>query len=122
MPSIYLTKYPNTIVFLNKGEHILHIDDAVLGPTCGLLPVGVDSTILSTRGLQWNLSKLVCPPQVKYILTSYDFLADTESHFDGMVSSSNAIIEKDVWVHTTKPVWWSVVLKDAIEASFEARR
>ena len=29
--------------------------DRSLGPTCGILPVGVDDTILTTEGLEWNL-------------------------------------------------------------------
>src|SRR5882762_4396360 len=41
-----------------QGEHLITIEHSVLGPTCGLLPVGVDSTILTTRGLRWNLSKV----------------------------------------------------------------
>ena len=28
-----------------------------MGPTCGLLPVGINETILSTRGLEWDLSE-----------------------------------------------------------------
>ena len=26
-----------------------------MGQTCGILPVGIDSTVLSTVGLRWNL-------------------------------------------------------------------
>lgn len=40
-----------------KGEHIIPIDSAILGPTCGLLPVGIASTTLTTKGLKWNLGK-----------------------------------------------------------------
>ena len=29
----------------------------MLGQTCGLLPVGIDFTVLTTRGLRWNLSE-----------------------------------------------------------------
>ncbi|KAI9440039.1 thiamine pyrophosphokinase [Lactarius indigo] len=41
---------------LDEGKHHISIDHSVLGPTCGLLPVGVDSTVLTTTGLRWNLS------------------------------------------------------------------
>ena len=34
----------------------MHLDLEKLGPTCGLLPVGVNETVLSTSGLKWNLS------------------------------------------------------------------
>lgn len=39
-----------------QGEHEIEVDHSILGKTCGLLPVGIDSTILSTSGLKWNLS------------------------------------------------------------------
>ena len=41
---------------LPQGEHIIHVDRQVLGPSCGMLPVGIDSTMLTTEGLKWNLS------------------------------------------------------------------
>jgi len=39
-----------------QGEHEIEVDHGILGQTCGLLPVGIESTILSTYGLEWNLS------------------------------------------------------------------
>jgi len=42
--------------FWAQGKHRISIDHSILGPTCGLLPVGVDSTLLTTTGLRWNLS------------------------------------------------------------------
>jgi thiamine pyrophosphokinase len=39
-----------------QGKHRISIDHSILGPTCGLLPVGVDSAVLTTTGLRWNLS------------------------------------------------------------------
>lgn len=41
---------------LRKGEHEIHVNHKALGQTCGLLPVGIGSTTLTTRGLRWNLS------------------------------------------------------------------
>jgi thiamine pyrophosphokinase len=40
-----------------KGEHIINLDRTHLGQTCGLLPIGVDSAVLSMRGLEWNWSQ-----------------------------------------------------------------
>lgn len=45
---------------ISQGEHEIEIDHSILGKTCGLLPVGIESTVLSTSGLKWNLSKQVC--------------------------------------------------------------
>jgi thiamine pyrophosphokinase len=46
---------------LRKGEHEIHVNHKTLGKTCGLLPLGISSTTLTTRGLQWNLSTLIRP-------------------------------------------------------------
>ncbi|KAF8149854.1 thiamine pyrophosphokinase Thi80 [Crassisporium funariophilum] len=80
---------------LDSGEHEIEIDHDILGQTCGLLPVGIDSTILSTSGLKWNLT-------------------EHPSSFDGMVSTSNHLVpgEPVVWIKTTKPIWWTAELKD----------
>lgn len=47
-------KFSNAMVIANKGfdkgEHFIQIDHDILGPTCSLLPVGIDSTVLSTTG------------------------------------------------------------------------
>ncbi|KAJ6494777.1 thiamine pyrophosphokinase [Mycena vitilis] len=79
---------------LDAGEHTIHVDHSLLGPTCGLLPVGIDSTLLSTTGLRWNLS-------------------NHESSFDGLVSTSNHFLpdEDIVWVKTSKPIWWTAELR-----------
>ncbi|KAF8807026.1 thiamine pyrophosphokinase Thi80 [Phlegmacium glaucopus] len=80
---------------LDSGEHEIEIDHDILGQTCGLLPVGIDCTILSTSGLKWNLT-------------------EHPSSFDGLVSTSNHLVptEPVVWIKTTKPIWWTVELKD----------
>ena len=31
-----------------------------MGKTCGILPVGVEHAVVSTRGLKWNLSEYSC--------------------------------------------------------------
>ncbi|KZT25563.1 Thiamin pyrophosphokinase [Neolentinus lepideus HHB14362 ss-1] len=79
---------------LDEGEHFIHINHSVLGQTCGLLPVGIDSTILSTTGLRWNLS-------------------EQESSFGGLVSTSNHLVpeEPTVWIKTSKPIWWVAELR-----------
>ncbi|KAB5590992.1 Thiamine pyrophosphokinase [Ceratobasidium theobromae] len=75
-----------------KGHHLLELDLRLVGPTCGLLPVGITSTILTTTGLKWNL-------------------ANTESSFDGLVSTSNSILAStpslgQVEITTSEPIWW----------------
>ncbi|THV03215.1 thiamine pyrophosphokinase Thi80 [Dendrothele bispora CBS 962.96] len=80
---------------LDNGQHTIDIDHSILGPTCGLLPVGIDETILTTRGLRWNLT-------------------DHPSSFDGLVSTSNQFVpgENKVYIKTTRPIWWTAELRD----------
>jgi len=91
---VYAVTDENVGWVLDTGEHEIEIDHTILGPTCGLLPVGVDSTMLSTLGLKWNLT-------------------DQESSFDGLVSTSNHLLcgEDLVWIKTSRPIWWTVELK-----------
>ncbi|KAF9516921.1 hypothetical protein BS47DRAFT_1291536 [Hydnum rufescens UP504] len=59
---------------LNPGSHTIVLDTKRLGPTCGLLPVGVERAILSTSGLEWNLD-------------------NAESSFEGLMSTSNHVVQ-----------------------------
>ncbi|KAG5647410.1 hypothetical protein DXG03_000481 [Asterophora parasitica] len=81
---------------LDTGAHEIEIDHDLLGQTCGLLPVGIDSTILKTSGLQWNLDK-------------------DPSSFDGMVSTSNHLVPEEpvVRIETSKPIWWTAELRSS---------
>lgn len=40
-----------------QGPHLINIDHATMGQTCGILPVGVDKANVRTTGLKWNLGK-----------------------------------------------------------------
>ncbi|KAI0768054.1 thiamine pyrophosphokinase [Trametes elegans] len=84
----------NVAWVLDSGEHRIQVDHQLFGPTCGLLPVGVDQTILTTSGLRWNLT-------------------EHPSSFDGLVSTSNHLLpdEPVVTVKTTKPIWWTMELR-----------
>ncbi|KJA22890.1 hypothetical protein HYPSUDRAFT_138327 [Hypholoma sublateritium FD-334 SS-4] len=80
---------------LDEGEHEIEIEHDIMGQTCGILPVGIDSTVLSTSGLRWNLENQL-------------------SSFDGLISTSNHLVpeEKTVRIRTSKPVWWTAELKN----------
>ncbi|KAF9450336.1 thiamine pyrophosphokinase Thi80 [Macrolepiota fuliginosa MF-IS2] len=95
---VYAVTDDNVGWVLDSGEHRIHIDHTLLGQTCGLLPVGIDETVLSTSGLRWNLT-------------------DHPSSFDGLVSTSNHLVpgEDVVWVKTTKPIWWTAELRSLIK-------
>jgi len=88
----YVVTEHNVAWVLDAGEHHISLDLSVIGPTCGLLPVGVSSTVLSTKGLVWDLE-------------------DSVSSFDGLVSTSNAFQSEQVWIKTSQPIWWCMELR-----------
>ncbi|KAI6007978.1 thiamine pyrophosphokinase [Pisolithus marmoratus] len=90
---VFVVTDDNISWVLNEGQHCIHIDHNILGPTCGLLPIGVDSTILTTTGLRWNLTV-------------------AESPFDGLISTSNHLVPEEffVTINTSRPIWWCVEL------------
>ncbi|KAI0090171.1 thiamine pyrophosphokinase [Irpex rosettiformis] len=103
----------NVAWVLDEGEHHINIDQKFLGQTCGLLPVGVDKAVLTTQGLKWNLSMCLILTHDAAI-HSFDFFeADTDSCFDGMVSTSNHLLPEEpiVYVKTSKPIVWTAELK-----------
>ncbi|KIJ45083.1 hypothetical protein M422DRAFT_167049 [Sphaerobolus stellatus SS14] len=88
-PRLFAITNENVGWVLDHGEHTIHVDMSSLGPTCGLLPVGIDETILSTKGLRWNLT-------------------EAPSSFDGLISTSNHLAGSEIWIKTTKPIWWCI--------------
>ncbi|PVF93190.1 thiamine pyrophosphokinase [Serendipita vermifera] len=89
---VYVATDDNLAWVLDSGEHRITLDRTFLGPTCGLLPVGVTSTTLSMEGLKWNWT-------------------NHESGFEGDVSTSNWLADDHIWIKTTNPIWWSVELR-----------
>ncbi|KAJ1929748.1 thiamine pyrophosphokinase [Tieghemiomyces parasiticus] len=88
---IYLVSRNTMTCLLQEGESRIECDWYKSRPTCGILPIGADSTVLTTRGLRWNLN-------------------NQESSFHGMLSTSNIIDEPEVVVTTSKPIIWTMDL------------
>eukprot|EP00124_Ichthyophonus_hoferi_P001450 Ihof_evm5s76 gene=Ihof_evmTU5s76 len=44
------------VMLLDKGEHIIHINNGLEGPTCGLLPLAGRCESVTSTGLHWNLN------------------------------------------------------------------
>lgn len=84
----------NAALVLSSGRHHMAIDLSQEGPTCGIIPVGSAVDTVSTEGLQWNLDD--------------EHLAFGS---DGLVSSSNIVVEPTVQVETSHPVLWTIELK-----------
>jgi thiamine pyrophosphokinase len=97
---------------MKQGEHTIFVNHVTYGPTCGLLPVGVDSTVLSTKGLRWNLSTLrAFHFSVRALFTIC--VDNDESSFDGQMSTSNHLLpeEETVWIKTSRPIWWCMEIR-----------
>jgi thiamine pyrophosphokinase len=92
---VYVVTNDNIAWVLDEGQHRIRIDHEILGPSCGLLPVGIESTTLSTSGLRWNLD-------------------ESESSFDGLVSTSNHLLPEEpfVMIKTSQPIWWCAELRN----------
>ena len=45
----------NTMWLLGAGRHVMLLDDAIQGTTCGVLPVGIPVREVTTQGLKWDL-------------------------------------------------------------------
>lgn len=54
-----------------QGHHQIDLDLRFVGPTCGLLPVGVASVVLTTTGLKWNLSMGIIVGSLRGVLTDW---------------------------------------------------
>lgn len=81
---------------LDAGSHLIEIDHATMGQTCGILPVGVSESFVRTEGLKWNL--------------------DWVTSLGGEVSTSNHLLpsEPAVFVETSEPVFWTVEIREGL--------
>ncbi|XP_021775366.1 thiamine pyrophosphokinase 2-like isoform X2 [Chenopodium quinoa] len=73
-------------------HHEIHIQPSVVGPHCGLLPIGVPAFHTTTSGLKWNLN-------------------DTEMMFGGLLSTSNIVTGDIVSVRSDADLIWTISIK-----------
>ncbi|KAL7417542.1 thiamine pyrophosphokinase [Mrakia frigida] len=79
---------------LDVGEHTIPINHSLLGQTCGILPLGIDSAVISTKGLEWNVE-------------------NWETSFSTQISTSNHLMPgEDVWIQTSGVVWWCCAIRE----------
>jgi thiamine pyrophosphokinase len=70
---MYLLSAESMAFLLTPGlRHEIIVQRDVLGPTCGLLPIGAENVVMETKGLKWELDQ------------------SSPLQFGGLVSSSNA--------------------------------
>ncbi|KAG9444539.1 hypothetical protein H6P81_015879 [Aristolochia fimbriata] len=73
-------------------HHEIHIESSVVGPHCGLIPIGAPSARTTTTGLQWDLT-------------------DMEMSFGGLISTSNIAREEKVTVESDSDLLWTISLR-----------
>ncbi|KAK4741593.1 hypothetical protein SAY87_025181 [Trapa incisa] len=73
-------------------NHEIHILPSVVGPHCGLIPIGMPSKSTTTTGLQWNLN-------------------GTKMQFGGLISTSNIAKDDTVTVHSDSDLLWTISIK-----------
>ncbi|GHJ88046.1 hypothetical protein NliqN6_4448 [Naganishia liquefaciens] len=78
---------------LDSGTHEIAIDHSQYGQTCGILPLGVQESRVSTQGLKWD----------------FDWLTS----FDTQISTSNHLLPENpsVVVKTSRPVYWTMEIR-----------
>ncbi|OCF77448.1 thiamine pyrophosphokinase [Kwoniella mangroviensis CBS 8886] len=54
---IYVLDGESFAWLLREGRHDIQIDHDTMGQTCGILPVGIDSARVKTKGLKWDTGK-----------------------------------------------------------------
>ncbi|GMK59166.1 hypothetical protein CspeluHIS016_0701810 [Cutaneotrichosporon spelunceum] len=82
---------------LDTGVHLIEVDHASMGQTCGILPVGVSEAYVRTEGLKWNL--------------------DWVTSVMGDLSSSNHLLEDEntVLIDTSAPIVWTVEIRNNLQ-------
>lgn len=73
-------------------RHEINIQSSVVGPHCGLIPIGLPSKKTTTTGLQWDLT-------------------DTEMKFGGLISTSNIVKKDTVTVQSDSDLLWTISIK-----------
>lgn len=91
---IYWLDDRNVILTLSPNDHSIAVDPSREGPTCGLIPVGRPVEEVVTEGLRWNLDGRTLA-----------------FGGEGLVSTSNQIVEPIVKIKTSHPLLWTVELK-----------
>ncbi|KAK7259343.1 hypothetical protein RIF29_24947 [Crotalaria pallida] len=98
-----LCRFSNTRIILLSEDSVIHllpknhrhkifIQSSVVGPHCGLIPIGMPSGSSTTTGLKWDLK-------------------DTEMRFGGLVSTSNIVTGDIVTVQSDSDLLWTISIK-----------
>lgn len=85
-----------------------------MSQTCGILPVGIESAVVTTRGLKWDIGGFYTMIVDHYTGGQVaDMGVDEETSFRGLISTSNHLLPSEpvVYLRTTRPVLWCVEIR-----------
>ncbi|KAL7009383.1 thiamine pyrophosphokinase [Cystobasidiomycetes sp. EMM_F5] len=88
----WIVSEENLTCLLDIGRHVLVTPQQLLGPTCGILPLGIQTAHVSTTGLEWDLDL-------------------TETSFFTSISTSNHVTTDTIEITTDQPIVWTVELR-----------
>lgn len=101
----------------------MHVDLALFGKTCGILPVGVSEAHVTTKGLEWNLGPNDCASLALRVFFVPHGLTDAlpgikdmyPTSLSSAVSTSNHLIQEDIKIETDVPVVWTMEVRGGAE-------
>ncbi|KAI9227918.1 MAG: thiamine pyrophosphokinase [Piptocephalis tieghemiana] len=117
---IYLLSDTSIVWLLNRGKHIIWIDERCLGLTCGIAPIGIQGANITTRGLKWDLdhawSSFGGLVSTSNIVVGYEEMAEQAPLQDTALSPKDQTTRemmskrKKIMVTTDAPVLWTIEL------------
>ncbi|KTW31362.1 thiamine pyrophosphokinase [Pneumocystis carinii B80] len=93
--NLYLFSVYNVTFLLFRGINKIHLDLSILGPHCGLVPIG-EKCIVTTEGMKWNMK-------------------DQVMKYGGLISTSNIAIEDIIIVETNEKVLFTIEIQPYVK-------
>lgn len=89
---IFLLSHFSVCFLLPPGKHIIQRNKKFERDKCGIVPLGKPCHRITTKGLKWDLK-------------------NSRLEFGGLISTSNVMLEDEVFVENSDPVIWTTNLK-----------
>ncbi|KAG5439717.1 hypothetical protein PCK2_000757, partial [Pneumocystis canis] len=86
--SLYLLSACNITFLLSKGINKIYIDLSILGPHCGLIPIG-QKCVVTTDGMKWDMKNQIM-------------------EYGGLISTSNIALKDIITVETDERVLFTI--------------
>ncbi|KTW27813.1 thiamine pyrophosphokinase [Pneumocystis jirovecii RU7] len=91
--NLYLLSVCNITFLLFKGLNKVYLNQLILGPHCGLIPIGRRCTV-TTEGMKWDLK-------------------DNVMEYGGTISTSNMVLKDIIMVETNEKILFTVEIRSS---------